>query len=274
VIPEPGHIATWQDAQQVTFDEAFIEFVDVSADGKRIAFSSDRSGNQDLWTMPSGGGELTQLSSDPAPDWAPQFSPDGKWIAFYSYRIADREIWYMPAEGGPARQLTHSPGLDAGSNWSPDSKQIAFRSERTGSSDVWVVDIETGRERNLTPTPWSEVAGAFSPDGQWLLFSSTRPEGRQIWRVPANGGQQELVTRSGGTSLTWYRRTLYFLGVGAKTGNIWQLSLDTGRESQLTNLTGRRGVLQQTALSTDGKYFYFTWRDDLGDVWTMDLVDQ
>jgi hypothetical protein len=52
---------------------------------------SDRSGNQDLWTMPSGGGELTQLSSDPAPDWAPQFSPDGKWIAFsIPYRTADR----------------------------------------------------------------------------------------------------------------------------------------------------------------------------------------
>jgi TolB protein len=40
--------ATWADAEQLTFDAAFIEFVDVSPDGKRVAVSSDRAGNQDL----------------------------------------------------------------------------------------------------------------------------------------------------------------------------------------------------------------------------------
>jgi TolB protein len=268
-----GEVATWDDAEQVTFDQAFIEFADVSQDGKRLAFSSDRSGNQDLWMMPLGGREMTQLSTDPAPDWSPQWSPDGRWIAFYSFRTGDREIWFMPAEGGAARQLTHSIGLDAGSNWSPDSKEIAFRSERTGSSDVWVVSIDTGQERNLTPTPWSEVAGAWSPDGQWHAFSVNRPEGRQIWRVPAMGGTPEFLTSSGGyTSLAWYEQHIFFVGLGDKAGNLWALSVDDRREFPLTDLKGRRGILSQTTLSTDGKYLYFTWRDDLGDVWTMDLL--
>jgi len=273
-VPKAGHVATWSDADQMTFDLAFIEFVDVSSDGKRLLFSSDRSGNQDLWTMPVGGGEMTQLTTDPAPDWAPTWSPDGRWIGFYSYRTDDREIWYMPAGGGPARQLTHSKGLDAGAGWSPDSKKISFRSERTGSSDVWVVDIETGEERNLTPTPWNEVAGAFSPDGQWFAYSVTRPEGRQIWRVPSNGGQQELLSPAAGSSLTWYGNKIFFVGLAQKAGNLWALSVDDRREAPVTNLTGRRGILQTTALATDGKYLYFTWRDDLGDVWTMDLDKQ
>jgi TolB protein len=62
-VPKAGHVATWSDADQMTFDLAFIEFVDVSSDGKRLLFSSDRSGNQDLWTMPVGGGEMTQLTT-------------------------------------------------------------------------------------------------------------------------------------------------------------------------------------------------------------------
>ena len=51
--------ATWADAEQMTFDQAYIEFVDVSRDGRRLLFSSDRSGNQDLWTMAIGG-EMTR----------------------------------------------------------------------------------------------------------------------------------------------------------------------------------------------------------------------
>ena len=217
---------------------------------------------------------MIQLTTDPAPDWAPTCSPDGRWIGFYSYRTDDREIWYMPAGGGPARQLTHTKGLDAGAGWSPDSKKISFRSERTGSSDVRVVDIETGEERNLTPTPWNEVAGAFSPDGQWFAYSVTRPEGRQIWRVPSNGGQQELLSPAAGSSLTWYGNKIFFVGLAQKAGNLWALLVDDRREAPLTNLTGRRGILQTTALATDGKYLYFTWRDDLGDMWTMDLDKQ
>lgn len=45
------------------------------------------------------------------------------------------------------------------------------------------------------------------------------------------------------------------------------------RERPVTNLTGRRGSLGLQALASDGKYLYFTWRDDVGDIWTMDLVE-
>ena len=41
--------ATWGNAEQMTFDQAFVEFLDVSPDGQHLAYSSDRSGNQDLW---------------------------------------------------------------------------------------------------------------------------------------------------------------------------------------------------------------------------------
>ena len=47
----PDRLVTWADAQQLTFDEAFIDFVSVSPDGTQLLISSDRYGNEDIWVM-------------------------------------------------------------------------------------------------------------------------------------------------------------------------------------------------------------------------------
>jgi Tol biopolymer transport system component len=60
--------ANWSDARQLTFDEAYIEMVDVSRDGERLVVSSDRAGNPDLWLLPAEGGPMQQLTTDLTPD--------------------------------------------------------------------------------------------------------------------------------------------------------------------------------------------------------------
>ena len=102
--------ATWADALRVTSERAYIEFVDVSPDGRQLAVSSDRRGNQDLWVLPATGGEMTPLTTDPTPDWNPRWSPDGSQIAFYAYRSGNRDIWVMPARGGPGAATHIRPG--------------------------------------------------------------------------------------------------------------------------------------------------------------------
>jgi Tol biopolymer transport system component len=57
--------ATWADAEQITFDQAYVEFLVVSPDGQRVAYSSDRAGNQDLYVMLIGG-DAVRLTVDPA----------------------------------------------------------------------------------------------------------------------------------------------------------------------------------------------------------------
>ena len=141
--------ATWADALRVTSERAYIEFVDVSPDGRQLAVSSDRRGNQDLWVLPATGGEMTQLTTDPTPDWSPRWSPDGNQIAFYAYRSGNRDIWVMPARGGPARQLTFDPAFDWFPSWSPvDGRDIAFQSQRGGEDG----DLD-GRRRRRRASP-------------------------------------------------------------------------------------------------------------------------
>jgi Tol biopolymer transport system component len=265
--------AGWQDAEQLTSENAFIEFVDVSRDGRRLLYSSDRVGNQDLWTMTIGGA-AQRLTTDPAPDWAPRWSPDEQQIAFYSSRTGDREIWTMPAGGGPARQVTFSKGLDATPDWSPDGEQIAFRSERTGSSDIWIARADGSGARVIAPHALSEYAPSWSPDGRWIAFGSDRGGSRGIWRVSPSGGEPEMLAQGSSFTIRYAARTgeILYVGSGNRSGNIWAISPGDRRERPITNLRGRRGVLGGQPVAADDRFVYFTWRDDVGDIWAMDVV--
>ena len=166
--------ATWADAQQLTFDNAYLQHVDVSPGGDGLAVSSDRASNQDLWILPSEGGAMMQLTTDLSPDWAPRWSGSGEEIAFYSHRSGNRDIWVMPAGGGPAQQLTSHSAADVAPTWSPDGRKIAFLSGRSGNSDIWIVEAEGGEPRQLTQHTAYEASADWSPDGE--CSSSTRLE--------------------------------------------------------------------------------------------------
>ena len=145
--------ATWADAEQLTSDEAYVEFIDVTPNGLELVLSSDRRGNQDIWRMPAAGGEMQPVTLDPTPDWRPSVSADGKQIVFYAYRTGNRKLWTMPLAGGPARQVTFGEASDYHPVWSPDGSRIAFSSTRSGNFNVWVVAAHGGEPRVLADKP-------------------------------------------------------------------------------------------------------------------------
>jgi Tol biopolymer transport system component/predicted Ser/Thr protein kinase len=261
--------ATWGDAQQLTFDEAHVEFADVSPDGTRIVVSSDRAGNPDLWLMPAGGGELQQLTTDPTPDWFPRFSPDGSRIAFYAYRSGNRDLWVMPASGGQATQITQNPAQDYFPSWSPDGNSLAFVSVRDGNQDVYAIAIDGSGEKRLTDDPAPDFAPAISPDGAWIVFSRLGSEGWGVWRMPREGGEPLRLTPAGDNPI-WSRdgRAVYFLD----RNDVWIVPAGGGEVRKLTDFSGKRGSMALDCLATDGKYLYFTWVEDAGDIWVMDVV--
>ena len=257
---------TWADATQITSERAYIEFVDVSPDGTTLAVSSDRRGNQDIYVLPASGGEPTPLTTDPAPDWNPRWSPDGRQIAFYAYRSGNRDIWVMPSRGGPARQLTSHPGQDWFQAWSPDGREIAFHSS---STTVSIIAANGGEPR---PIATGVSNPEWSPDGRWLLL--LKDDGR-LYRVAREGGQPSLLSSSiqqaYGARFSRDGRSIYYQVIDGRASQAWKLSLSDGKISRLTQLEGRRGRLGYIA-SSDDRYMYFTWYEDDGDIWVMDVA--
>ena len=235
--------------------------------------SSDWSGNMDLWMLPLEGGEMVQLTSDPAPDWYPKWSPDGQEIAFYSYRSGNREVWITPVSGGPAGQLTDGKATGRESyfpSWSPDGRELAFSAFQDLNNDIYIMPREGGLARQITNHPGPAWYPVWSPEGELLVFGSNE----LLWKVPSAGGEVERLTDGHGLFPRWSRdgRQIFFIGARERSGNLWALSLEDKSERPLTALVGKRGGLGPWGLATDGEYLYFRWEDDLGDIWVMDVV--
>jgi Tol biopolymer transport system component len=266
---------TWADAEQVTFDQAFIEYMDVSADGQQIVVSSDRTGNQDLWVMPASGGAMRQLTTEPTPDWAPRFSPDGESVAFYSYRTGNRDMWIVPTAGGLARQMTRHPGYDGDPTWSPDGEEIAFMSDRSGNFDIWALSVAGGEPRQLTTDSAFDGVPYWSPDGRWIGFLSTRSGTGNIWRMPAAGGPAARVTADQSQiQIMGWSPDAQAIHVSDVTG-LRAVTVADSRVRSTMSFKGRHGTLVPTsasAVSRDGRFVYFIWREDQGDIWLMDVV--
>ena len=267
----PDRPATWSDALQVISERAFIEFVDVSPNGQQLAVSSDRRGNQDLYVLPAGGGEMTPLTTDPAHDWNPRWSPDGTQIAFYAYRSGNRDIWVMPARGGPARQLTNDAATDWFPTWSKvDGGEITFVSQRAGENAIWAMTATGGEPRRVAP---EGSAPGWSPDWEWLAYLWQR----KLFRVARNGGTPVPLSTGrhvpNGFRVSHDGRAIYFSVVTGppEHWDIWRLLLADGKISRLTSLQGRRGALGYY-FASDAQYLYATWQEEDGEISVMDVV--
>ncbi|MBI4553534.1 MAG: serine/threonine-protein kinase [Candidatus Latescibacteria bacterium] len=267
-----GRTATWEDAEQLTFEEAFIEFVDVSPDGRRLLFSWDRSGNQDLWVMPVNDRKPQQLTTDPASDWMSSWSPDGQKIVFNSNRNGNYDLWVMLADGRRARPITQHEAYEGAPDWSPDGRQIVFHSIQSGNFDIRVIPSDGGETRGITVHPTDDLFPQWSPDGKWLAFRSARTREGCLWRVSAMGGDPEQLTEGSILYSRWSPdgKTVYFIGAGERRRNLWMVSLEGRIEQPMTDLVGKTGSLGY-ALATDGHYLYFTWEEEIGDLWVMDV---
>src|SRR6476660_8591990 len=98
-----------------------------------IAFSSNRSGDTEIYTMNPDGTGVRRLTHSPKYDAPAAWSPDGRKLLFYSQRSAGGDVWVMNADGTGQRNLTTNPAHDGPGGWSPDGRQIVFDSSRDGN---------------------------------------------------------------------------------------------------------------------------------------------
>lgn len=105
----------------------------ISPDGRRVAFTSIRSGHWQIWVSDLDGTNAVKLTSMVArATGGPRWSRDGERIAFGSSQGGEFELYVIPAGGGKPHRLTNHPAFDQGALFSKDDQWIYFVSERTG----------------------------------------------------------------------------------------------------------------------------------------------
>lgn len=163
---------------QLTSDAASDVQPVFSADGKRVAFASNRSGQWDIWVVGVDGGPPTQVTSGNSQDIHPSWSPDGTKLVYCSLPTAASqwELWVADATSGARKQFI---GYGLFPSWSPTRDSIVFQRARERGSrwfSIWTVELVDGEPRYPTELAASAthamILPTWSPDGQRIAYAS------------------------------------------------------------------------------------------------------
>lgn len=128
----------------------------VSPDGRKIAFSSDRSGKPMIYTMDMNGKSVKRLTFAGVYNSSPAWSPDGKRLAFAGFDKGHFDIFTIDANGKNIKRLTSARKRNGKwadneyPSFSPDGRFILFSSNRTGRYQLYIVSIDGKYEHRLT----------------------------------------------------------------------------------------------------------------------------
>lgn len=157
-----------------------------SPDGSRIAFISDRSGEDEVWVVAQDGmSDAQQLTSgSTAQRYSPEWSGDGRRLAFsdkdgkiFVYTFADKSL----------KQIVDAPnGQINDYEWSPKGNFLAFSmndkaaSNNGGYNSVYVYDVNANKLNRVTDPMFNSSNPTFDPSGDYLYYLSDREFAPQI----------------------------------------------------------------------------------------------
>ena len=162
-----------------------------SADGKRVAYVSDESGEEAIWIRNIDGTGARQLSKKRLGRlYAPRWAPDGSHIAFIDN---ESRLHLIASSGGPSVLVADDPGFSRRDHaWSPAGHYLAYSltDRDTQVTRLHVHDVTAKASYPIGDSPFNAYAPAFSPDGKYLYFIGNREWTPQIsdieWNFASN----------------------------------------------------------------------------------------
>lgn len=238
-------------------------------DVRYISFSSNQSGNADIYIIDINGENLRNITDRRTNEADATWSPDGRFLAYSSDQNGNFDIYVMDIETGKNRRLIQDPGVDACAAWSPDGQWIAFCSNRSGSFEIYKIDVRGKNLQRLTRLPGGNTGPAWSPDSQEIIFNSFRrnKEGFReqfLYVMSADGKnlRQFLKVAAGGAAWSPDGSQIIFSTTrddadGEDTFDLFTIDLNNQGLRQLTH--GPKWELD-SAWSPDGQWITFEAR--------------
>ncbi|MCE3226643.1 MAG: hypothetical protein K0S32_1194 [Bacteroidetes bacterium] len=184
--------------KQLTNSAGYDAEATISPKGDKIVFTSDRSGDLELWTMDIDGKNQKQITTGLGYDGGAFFSPDGKKLVFRSSRPTSEEeikeykellsqglvaptnmeLYTCNVDGSDLKQVTKLGKANWAPFYHPSGKKIVFSSNHHSNKgydfQLYMINEDgTGLEQ-ITNESIFNAFPMFSPDGKKLIFSSNR----------------------------------------------------------------------------------------------------
>jgi len=174
----------------------------ISPDGTRVAFHSNRDGEDAIWIEDIGTNSIKRIADGFWPDW----SPDGRRVVYHKVADGKSDIFFVDVESLEDVRLTEDSYNNLWPAWSPDGSRVAYTSQRETKADIVTIEVDSRRIEDLTAPidgldRWKP---AWSPDGKKIAYE--RPT-----KMVYSPGEPVYV-------------------------NVHALEMDTGIESNLTNI--------------------------------------
>lgn len=220
---------------------------------QKLVYTSNASGNPDIWTMGSDGGDQRQLTANSGSNTFPAVTADGKYIVFISDRTGTPGIWRMNIDGTAPVQLIS--GKISCPVVTPDSNWVIFDRYESAKRTLWKVPIDGGEAIQMIDK-FADFP-AVSPDGKLIAFfyyddqtnwqrnlavmPLTGSEPSQIYDVPATAGR----------IIRWHPdgKSITFVDQRGGIANIWAQPLEGGEPRQLTDFK-------------NDQIFFYAWAAD------------
>jgi Tol biopolymer transport system component len=172
----------------------------------RIAFTSERAGNPEIYSMDPNGFSATRLTFLASDDRSPAWNQAGTDIAFASNRGADSlgdfEIFRMLASGASPSPLTSNLVEDGSPAWAPSGTQLVVEREELGDTELVTLAADGSGASTPLTGPISTLTGAVEPDwvanGSRIAFAAfpTGATKRDLFTIDPNGTGLTNVTNT------------------------------------------------------------------------------
>lgn len=147
-----------------------------SPDGRRLAYISDESGDEEVWVYDMASGQRRKLTTQASIKADLTWAPNSQKLAY----TGNNKLWEVDVVGaGAPRELAynHAGGFTIGTYTSDGNALSYIKRDDDQNADVFVFDIRTKKEVNVSQNPFTDGNGMITPDGKHVVFTSSRDGG-------------------------------------------------------------------------------------------------
>lgn len=238
----------------------------------RIAFTSRRTGNAEVYTIDPDGSNLTQITRNGSINLSPAWSVDNSKLYVTSYQQKFPDLYVIElsdSKMSPVLQgsmyITPSPN--------PDSVHVALTASYDGDPEIAIYDIDTRKLRRVTFSSGVDTNPVFAPNGRELVFVSDRTGSPQLYVMDIDGANIRRLTKVGNynTAPDWSPRGDWIAYHSRRDGvfDIWMIRPNGSDEHPVTSQAGHN---EDPSFGRNGRHLSFTsTRDGSKGLYVMDI---